>query len=394
MKKMSFEGHGGEYFKIWIVNILLVLVTLGIYYPWAKVRTQRYFYANTVLDGRSFDYHATGKQLLVGYLIAMALFILYIVIQQIAPIIGGLLSLGLLVAIPWIIWRSLMFNMRMTSFSNVRFGFDGTLGQAYVNYLLLPILLFVTFYGAIIGLFVSIRMDAGLMVGFVVFILLLALSLFLAAFIAKKNTLYSIGGYRFGQGQFASTVETSGFLKIYLKTVFVGGLILISAVAILAAITYYTIGFEMLKGLLSGVGVLLAEGEDNSQKEALLGIIFLVVYVSLIIITLIITAFMVTRQRAYVLSNTTLDKDIGFNSTLKARPFAWVLITNLFITIFTLGLALPWCAVRVSRLITENTQVYAEDNAFNQYISQKENEQSPLGEQIGDAFDVDVGVAF
>ncbi len=71
MKALEFTGRGGEYFRIWIVNILLTLVTLTIYYPWAKVRTRRYFLGNTLLEGRGFDYHATGRQLLPGHLIVM-----------------------------------------------------------------------------------------------------------------------------------------------------------------------------------------------------------------------------------------------------------------------------------------------------------------------------------
>ena len=33
---ISFTGSGSEYFRIWIVNLLLTFVTLGLYYPWAK----------------------------------------------------------------------------------------------------------------------------------------------------------------------------------------------------------------------------------------------------------------------------------------------------------------------------------------------------------------------
>ena len=43
--RLEFTGSGSEYFRIWIVNLLLTLVTLGLYYPWAKVRRLRYFYA-------------------------------------------------------------------------------------------------------------------------------------------------------------------------------------------------------------------------------------------------------------------------------------------------------------------------------------------------------------
>jgi hypothetical protein len=46
---IEFTGSGSEYFRIWIVNLLLTLVTFGIYYPWAKVRRLRYFYGNTLV---------------------------------------------------------------------------------------------------------------------------------------------------------------------------------------------------------------------------------------------------------------------------------------------------------------------------------------------------------
>ena len=36
-----FTGSGGEYFRIWIVNVALTVLTFGIYGAWAKVRTRR-----------------------------------------------------------------------------------------------------------------------------------------------------------------------------------------------------------------------------------------------------------------------------------------------------------------------------------------------------------------
>lgn len=137
MKALSFEGSGMEYFKIWIVNVLLTIVTLGLYYPWAKVRNNRYFYANSTLEGRNFEYHATGKQLFIGYLIGMALFIAYVVIGRVSPTGGLIVALLFILALPWIIWRSMKFGMRMTSFSNVRFGFVGKLSGSYINFLVL-----------------------------------------------------------------------------------------------------------------------------------------------------------------------------------------------------------------------------------------------------------------
>ena len=53
----EFTGTGGDYFRIWIVNIALTIVTAGIYSAWAKVRRLQYFYRNTRVAGASFDYH-------------------------------------------------------------------------------------------------------------------------------------------------------------------------------------------------------------------------------------------------------------------------------------------------------------------------------------------------
>ena len=63
--EIRFEGSGGEYFKIWIVNLALTIATLGIYSAWAKVRNKRYFYGNTFIAGHSFDYHGRPVRILI-----------------------------------------------------------------------------------------------------------------------------------------------------------------------------------------------------------------------------------------------------------------------------------------------------------------------------------------
>ena len=121
------------------LNILLTIITLGIYLPWAKVRNKRYFYGNTVLDTHNFEYHATGKQLFFGYLIAMGIFIVFTILSSIAPVISIIIVPILLVAMPWIIWRSIKFNNAMSSYRNIRFGFEGKLKGAYIAFLGYPI---------------------------------------------------------------------------------------------------------------------------------------------------------------------------------------------------------------------------------------------------------------
>jgi hypothetical protein len=57
----EFSGSGSEYFRIWIVNILLTIMTIGIYSAWAKVRNRSYFYGNTRVHGAAFEYLASPE---------------------------------------------------------------------------------------------------------------------------------------------------------------------------------------------------------------------------------------------------------------------------------------------------------------------------------------------
>src|SRR5690349_19493845 len=74
---LGFTGDGREYFRIWVVNLLLTLATLGVYSAWAKVRRLQYFDRNTVLAGASFDFHGNPKAVLAGRALALVLFTAY-----------------------------------------------------------------------------------------------------------------------------------------------------------------------------------------------------------------------------------------------------------------------------------------------------------------------------
>ena len=44
---LEFHGSAREYFRIWIVNLCLTLLTFGIFSAWAKVRKKRFAYSHT-----------------------------------------------------------------------------------------------------------------------------------------------------------------------------------------------------------------------------------------------------------------------------------------------------------------------------------------------------------
>ncbi len=141
---IQFNGKGMEFFRIWIVNIALSIITLGIYSAWAKVRTKQYFYGSTQIRNQSFQYLATGGQILKGRLIAFALFITVQLTVNFVPIVGIFLLLALMVALPWLLNSGMRFNARMTSWRNVRFNFHGTYGKAFVALFVWPVLAMIT----------------------------------------------------------------------------------------------------------------------------------------------------------------------------------------------------------------------------------------------------------
>ncbi|WP_294967208.1 DUF898 family protein [Sulfurimonas sp.] len=236
-----------EYFKIWIVNILLTLVTLGMYYPWAKVRNRRYFHANSTLEDRNFEYHATGKQLFVGYVIAMLLLITYVIVERVFAFASVFLILLLLIAIPWIILRSMMFNMKMTSFSNIRFKFLGKSKQAYINLFAYPLgffLMYILIFFASTAILSTIGVSKMITIP-IILLLMLVSFIYGNAFLKKKNTEFLINNVEFGQGKFITNLDIKNLMIILSKVVGIGLLATIITIALLVTI----VGTEQLVGL-------------------------------------------------------------------------------------------------------------------------------------------------
>lgn len=118
---IKFTGQAGEFFRIWIVNVCLSVVTLGIYSAWAKVRRKRYFYGNTLLNDNAFEYLADPRSILKGRLIMLSVIVLVGLANRFLEIkIFGLLYL---IVLPYIVIKAARFNAINSSYRNVRFNF-------------------------------------------------------------------------------------------------------------------------------------------------------------------------------------------------------------------------------------------------------------------------------
>ncbi len=180
-----FQGKAGEYFGIWIVNLLLTLATFGIYSAWAKVRRKKYFYNNTLIDNVGFDYHANPIAILKGRIIAFVFFFCYSQSANISPFLPILFMIIFFIALPWIIVRGLLFNARNTSHRGLRFDFVGKVKQAFRAFVGLPMLTMFT---------------AGL----------------IWPYIAHEKSQFMMNNHRFGLSQFDMSPVIKKYYKVYL----------------------------------------------------------------------------------------------------------------------------------------------------------------------------------
>ena len=304
--RASFVGNASEYFGIWIVNVLLTILTLGIYSAWAKVRRKRYFHGNTVLLGRTFEYHAKGGQIFVGRLIVFGAIIAINTLSLINPLLTLATWLLIVIGLPWLIKRSLRFNARVTSYRNVRFDFVGSTGGAFVA---------VTLGGIVAFLSLGI----------------------LAPLASRWLWRYILNNLRYGDRAFSTEPRLGALYRIFLLPflLFVlGGTII--GVVIAAAI---------------------AVGRDGGgEVDGLVVFIAFLPYVALLIYALAALVYR-TGVRNVVLSAALLDSRHELLSDIPRLHYAWIAISNILVTMLTLGLMRPWAAVRMARFTNEHTGI-------------------------------------
>jgi len=333
--QLMFKGKGFEYFKIWIVNIFLTILTLGIYSAWAKVRNKQYFYGNTFIDGNSFNYTAKPLAILKGRLIAVGLFIVYAVINQFIPIVGLILFLILMAFLPWIIIRSLAFNARNSVFRNIRFNFTGTVGDAVKAFLLWPLLMLPT-----LGLILP--------------------------FVWYKQSRFFVNHSAYGTTGFNIHATVKDYYKIFF--IFLGSIIL----------------------LVVAMSILIAAiGIDQNNPAAMMPVMAITGSLSLLVY-LFMFAFLAAALGNLYFNTTTLDEH-GFTSTLKTRNIAWIYFSNTLAIAFSLGLLIPWAQVRMTAYRLSCLQLNVVDS-LDAFIAAEEEQVSALGEQIGDVFDMEFSV--
>ncbi len=296
-QRLRFTADGWEYFRIWIVNVALTLLTLGIYSAWAKVRARRYLYGNIWLGDAAFDYTANPVAILRGRIlvavVAVALwfanlfsiFYYYAALAVLAPLV------------PWVVVRARTFQLRNSRHRGIAFDFKGRFWDAAVWYPLMAVASFVT-----LGLAWPFRIFG--------------------------RDRFLITESRFGNKPFRFIGEASPYYGVYVVVWVLSIILFIGSCFVLISLTF------------------------NPDAETPPPAANFVMPVFFVLVGLVSFVYIRTRLLSYRWSCTQLG-DSDFILQLSFGTMFWLYASNTALIIATFGLFAPFARIRVLRYVVD-----------------------------------------
>jgi len=368
--RLKFTGTGEEYLRIWIVNLLLTIVTLGIYSAWAKVRKLQYFYRNTNLDGSGFDYHGDPVAILKGRILAVLLLVLYKLSVTLLGTFALIAVLALFAVLPWLLTQSYRFRLHNSSYRGLRFGFRGPAWQAY---LIFGVPLLLVLGPGVLAAWLGVEGDPKhpdkriLLATGVAYLALTVLVPYLH--FSFKRWQHNHAYYGKARAHFQAGAWD--FYAPYLA----------AGVMMLAAIT--------AGGVLLGAIGYASAGHGDARKVGIAAGLLFVVLVYGVLLT--VAPFVTARIQNAVWSGTRLE-GVGFGSDVRAARLVGITLTNLLIVLFSLGLLIPVAVIRLMKYKVESIQVLDAD-ALGQFVAEAAQAGvGAAGEGAVDVMDIDFGL--
>lgn len=340
VEEIKFTGEWTEYLKIWIVNVLLTVATLGIYAAWAKVRKRRYFYAHTRVCGHAFEYLASPVKILIGNVAVVALlFALYVGSQAISPLFYFCAAIVLVVLTPWLIVRACAFDARNTAWRGRRFVFRGRGRGAAAAFLGWPLLL-----GCTLGL--------------------------LYPFVLQKQKEFLVRNHAYGAARFQLRLELGELFKAFA----------IAALFFLPLIGAYFMFFIL------GVAAAIRSEDGGPQ---ILGALFGFLLIAGVPCAMVGAHFWRARMFNLVWNGTSIGGH-RFVARMRAREFILLQLINAVVTLLTLGLLHPWAVVRKMRYQLDCLSVLPGGD-LDACGAEAQPAGSTIGGAAGELFDFDLG---
>ncbi len=137
-KLLKFNGDNAKAIGLIIINQILTIITLGIYYPWAKAASLKYIYGESEYMESRFEFHGTGKEMFKGFIKAVAfivvvygMFFACMLSQNMPLMIGGYLFfvIAIVLVMPIAIHGSNKYRLSRSSWRGIHFGYRGDLKE-------------------------------------------------------------------------------------------------------------------------------------------------------------------------------------------------------------------------------------------------------------------------
>ncbi|MBC8742766.1 DUF898 domain-containing protein [Paraburkholderia sp. UCT31] len=324
---LIYDGTLGDLYGIFFRNLVLQIVTLGIYRFWATTNNRRYVWSRMRFQDQRFEYTGTGGELFKGFLLA-------IVVVFSAVFAAGALS---------VVLRMLTKSAALGSLPVIAL------------YLLIVVLAAGAFFGAqryrlSRTQWCGIRGGmTGSALGFGVRALLYALLCVVTLGQMTPWTSMRLMECRINASSFGSLA-----FRFKGRAWVVYGLFLVTFVGVV--VLFAVLFMVFLKGALASMHVGQVPGASTAPSRAALGSLFLF-YALFSIGTMLIRGFYVAALTRHVMGNTSLGSQLHFGSNVSVARLLSLQCGNLAIIVFTLGLGAPIVLHRLMRFAVDTLQV-------------------------------------
>ncbi len=141
--RLDFVGKPIDFFFVLLKNLLLTLVTLGLYYPWARAQRLRYIYNNTRIGDHALSFTGHGLEIAKGYLMVILFYLsisgLSILVQSQSasyPFLGFIIMLVVFflmyMLIGFAIWSAQAYRASRLRYRSIYFSQDPSARRLFV----------------------------------------------------------------------------------------------------------------------------------------------------------------------------------------------------------------------------------------------------------------------
>lgn len=390
--RVEFTGSGAEYFRVWIVNVLLSIVTLGLYTPWARRRKIQYFYSHTQVVGSPLEFVAEQRRMVFGFLVFAAMYLAY----QLAAETGNqtatsvmLFSFALLAPFLW--GSAMRFRLGATRWRGVRLAFDAPWKAVYLASW--PVFAIAAYWSAAFFLAAALApaMPTGIAeqpgipklpaLGAAVAVLGaigLVLTLLCVIRLEYNYRRLMVAHARIGGQRGHWKPVYLDFVKVWLAT---AGFFVLCVVGIGAVLALVTGGSTAALHRLGRGGM---GGAMLVMALAALAFVLLALLASLPA-----RAFREARMFQLVWNNTGVSRIARFKTHLHTGRYVGLRLKNMLLTLLTLGLYRPFAVASEYAAKVESVVLYLKGGA-DQLVGELVQQQGALGDAAADAMGLDL----